>query len=97
MNSGVIAIVLGLLAYVCSGSSTVWVKEVTAKSHTNKRIFGDPVLPHQLTFHIRQGSHCLTLNLKRNYDIDPNADIYVVQMSKDGPSIPKKTINLGRE
>ncbi|KAL3892094.1 hypothetical protein ACJMK2_004331, partial [Sinanodonta woodiana] len=76
---------------------TVWLKEVTTEFPTDKRTLGDPNLPTQLTFHIRRESDDLTLNLRRNYDIDPNADIYVSQTINDGQSILRKASHLERE
>ncbi|KAK3600752.1 hypothetical protein CHS0354_017045 [Potamilus streckersoni] len=108
MDRIVLIVVVGLLSYVCSGTTLrsydalsgtelVWLKDVTAKFQTQKRIFGDPDLPDHLTFHVWRGSGVLTLKLKRNYEIDPNADIYVVERTKDGRSILSKTTTLERE
>ncbi|KAK3586769.1 hypothetical protein CHS0354_016944 [Potamilus streckersoni] len=76
---------------------TVWLKDVTTTTQTDKRTLSDHGLPAQLTFHLMRGSGVLTLTLKRNYDIDPNADIYAVQRTKDGRSILSKTRNLEQE
>ncbi|KAK3598279.1 hypothetical protein CHS0354_019805 [Potamilus streckersoni] len=97
--------VVNLLAYVClgstlrnsEGSELVWLKDVTAIFQTQKRMFGDPNLPDHLTFHVKRGSGVLTLNLKRNNEIDPNSDIYFVERTKDGRSILSKTTTLERE
>ncbi|KAK3607690.1 hypothetical protein CHS0354_016712 [Potamilus streckersoni] len=80
-----------------AGSEIVWLKDVTAKFRTQKRIFGDPDLPDHLTFHVRRGSGVLTLKLQRNYEIDPNADIYLVKRTKEGQSLLSKTTTLERE
>ncbi|KAK3598281.1 hypothetical protein CHS0354_019807 [Potamilus streckersoni] len=80
-----------------SGSEIAWLKDVTATFHTQKRIFGDSDLPDNLTFHVRRWSGVLTLNLKRNYEIDPNADIYFVERTKDGRSILSKTTTFESE
>ncbi|KAK3600128.1 hypothetical protein CHS0354_009264 [Potamilus streckersoni] len=80
-----------------SPMETVWLKDVTTTIQTDKRTIGDHGLPAQLTFHLMRGSGDMTLTLKRNYDIDPNADIYVVQRTKDGRSILTKIRNLERE
>ncbi|KAK3598634.1 hypothetical protein CHS0354_037584 [Potamilus streckersoni] len=76
---------------------TVWLKDVTTTIQTDKRTLGDPGLPAHLTFHLMRGSDALTLNLKRNYEIDPNADIYVVQSTKDGRSTLSRTRHLRQE
>ncbi|KAL3856559.1 hypothetical protein ACJMK2_011295 [Sinanodonta woodiana] len=75
----------------------VWLKDVTTKFQTDKRTLSHRVLGDELTFRLMQGSHYLTLNLKRNYGIDPNADIYVVQKSNDGRYQPHKTHHLDGE
>ncbi|KAK3576241.1 hypothetical protein CHS0354_027040, partial [Potamilus streckersoni] len=62
----------------------------------DKRTFDDLDLPHQLTFDLKRGLDTVTLNLKRNYDVDPNADIYVVKL-KNGRSILAKTNELEKE
>ncbi|KAK3598283.1 hypothetical protein CHS0354_019809 [Potamilus streckersoni] len=80
-----------------SGSEIVWLKDVTEIFQTQKRIFDDPDLPDHLTFHVWRGSGVLTLNLKRNYEIDPNADIYFVEVTSDDRSILSKTTTLERE
>ncbi|KAK3598285.1 hypothetical protein CHS0354_019811 [Potamilus streckersoni] len=77
-----------------SGSEIVWLKDVTEIFHTQKRLFGDHDLPDHLTFHVRRRSGVLTLKLKRNYEIDPDADIYFVEGTKDGRSILSKTKTL---
>ncbi|KAK3586770.1 hypothetical protein CHS0354_016945 [Potamilus streckersoni] len=100
MYPGKLILFAGLMTYVNSvriGMETVWLKDVTTTIQTDKRTIGDHGLPAQLTFHLMRGSGDLTLTLKRNYDIDPNADIYVVQRTKDGRSILSKTRNLERE
>ncbi|KAK3576244.1 hypothetical protein CHS0354_027043 [Potamilus streckersoni] len=63
----------------------------------DKRALDDLDLPNQLTFDFRRGLDTVTLNLKRNYDIDPNADIYVVQKLKNGRSFLAKTNELENE
>ncbi|KAL3892127.1 hypothetical protein ACJMK2_004364, partial [Sinanodonta woodiana] len=57
-----------------TGFETVWVRDMTEHIHADKRVLGDHYLPDQLTFKLRRGLDELTLNLMRNYDIDPNAD-----------------------
>ncbi|KAK3600756.1 hypothetical protein CHS0354_017049 [Potamilus streckersoni] len=79
------------------GSEIVWLKDMTAIFQTQKRILGDPDLPDHLTFHVRRRSGVLTLELTRNYEIDPNADIYFVERTKDGRSLLSKTTTLERE
>ncbi|KAL3855285.1 hypothetical protein ACJMK2_014501, partial [Sinanodonta woodiana] len=49
-----------------------------------KRNLGDLDLPDELTFHLSRMSGDLTLNLKRNHGIDPNADIYMARTSRNG-------------
>ncbi|KAK3589524.1 hypothetical protein CHS0354_041647 [Potamilus streckersoni] len=65
--------------------------------HTDKHTLSDPDLPDQLSFHLKLKSHGVNLNLKRNYQIDPNVDVYTVDILKDGLPILKKTHNLKKE
>ncbi|KAL3836835.1 hypothetical protein ACJMK2_022248, partial [Sinanodonta woodiana] len=56
-------------------------------------------LPDELTFHLTRRSETLNLNLRRNYDINPNADVYFAQTLKNGkfglvPSSDIETENL---
>ncbi|KAK3576268.1 hypothetical protein CHS0354_027712, partial [Potamilus streckersoni] len=78
-------------------SETVWLKDVTTLLQTDKRTLSDDDLPDQLSFILKSKSHTLTLNLKRNYDIDPNADIYTVRKLNDGRSLLEKTDNIENE
>ncbi|KAK3589758.1 hypothetical protein CHS0354_021085, partial [Potamilus streckersoni] len=78
------------------GSEKVWLKEVT-KFHTDTRTLSDSDLPNLLTFHLRRRSNSITLNLKRNRDIDPNTDIYFVEKLKDGRSFLAKSRDLEKE
>ncbi|KAL3891936.1 hypothetical protein ACJMK2_004178 [Sinanodonta woodiana] len=96
MTRSVFALVFVLLDYVHSApavSEMVWLKDVTNRDQANTRSFEDNQLPDQLTFHLKRRSGDLTLTLKKNYDIDPNADIYVVQDIKNGqPRVTKTNI-----
>ncbi|KAL3892129.1 hypothetical protein ACJMK2_004366, partial [Sinanodonta woodiana] len=74
-----------------TGLETVWVRDITAEFQADKRELDDSDLPDQLTFNLRRGIDDLTLKLRRNYEIDPNADIYVVQKLKNGRSFVAKT------
>ncbi|KAL3892106.1 hypothetical protein ACJMK2_004343, partial [Sinanodonta woodiana] len=76
---------------------TVWVRDVTEHFEADKRGLGDHDLPDKLTFYLRRGLDDLTLNLMRNYDIDPNADIYIVQELKNGQSFLAKTNDAEKE
>ncbi|KAK3609041.1 hypothetical protein CHS0354_018591 [Potamilus streckersoni] len=78
-------------------SETVWLKDVTKRIHGEKRTLDDFDLPDQLTFQLRRETEALNLNLKRNYDIDPNAEIYVGRKLKDGRSVLLKTQNMKKE
>ncbi|KAL3892111.1 hypothetical protein ACJMK2_004348, partial [Sinanodonta woodiana] len=80
-----------------TGLETVWVRDVTEHIEADKRGLGDRDLPDKLTFYLRRGLDDLTLNLMRNYDIDPNAEIYVVQESKNGKSFLVKTNDAEKE
>ncbi|KAK3593458.1 hypothetical protein CHS0354_020223 [Potamilus streckersoni] len=75
----------------------VWLKDVTTSLHSDKRIFSDPNLPDILTFQLRGGSRALTLNLERNYAIDPNAEVYIVSKSNDGRFQLEKALNFEKE
>ncbi|KAL3892096.1 hypothetical protein ACJMK2_004333 [Sinanodonta woodiana] len=94
--------ILGLALVVCLPSAythqeTVWLKEVATRFHSVKRTLGNPDLPDHLTFQLRRGSDNFALHLRRNYDINPNADIYVLKQTYDGQSIMKQATNLDRE
>ncbi|KAK3594231.1 hypothetical protein CHS0354_007212 [Potamilus streckersoni] len=85
------------LVKAISGSEIVWLKDLTAIFQTQKRIFGNTHLPDHLVFHVRRGSGDLILKLKRNYEIDPNADIFLVERTKEGRSILSKATTLERK
>ncbi|KAL3891939.1 hypothetical protein ACJMK2_004181, partial [Sinanodonta woodiana] len=94
--------ILGLALVVCLPSAythqeTVWLKEVATRFHSVKRTLGNPDLPDHFTFQLRRGSDNFALHLRRNYDINPNADIYVLKQTYDGQSIMKQATNLDRE
>ncbi|KAL3861514.1 hypothetical protein ACJMK2_007543, partial [Sinanodonta woodiana] len=74
---------------------TVWLKDITTR--TDKRTLSDNDLPDRLSFSLKRKSQTITLNLKRNYDVDPNADVYIVKNINDGRSIQKKTENVENE
>ncbi|KAL3892128.1 hypothetical protein ACJMK2_004365, partial [Sinanodonta woodiana] len=76
---------------------TVWVSDMTAEIQGDKRSLDDYDLPDQLNFNLRRGLDDLILKLKRNYDIDPNADMYVVQKSINGRSFVAKSNYLDKE
>ncbi|KAL3892141.1 hypothetical protein ACJMK2_004378, partial [Sinanodonta woodiana] len=76
---------------------TVWVRDMTAEIQGYKRELDEYDLPDQLTFNLRRGLEDLTLKLKRNYEIDPSADIYVVQKIKNGRPVLAKTNDIETE
>ncbi|KAL3853994.1 hypothetical protein ACJMK2_013278, partial [Sinanodonta woodiana] len=78
-------------------SETVWLRDITNIFQGEKRTLGDFDLPDHLTFYLRRGSDALTLNLRRNYDIDPNAKIYVVQKLSNGRSVLTETRSMINE
>ncbi|KAL3892138.1 hypothetical protein ACJMK2_004375, partial [Sinanodonta woodiana] len=80
-----------------TGLETVWVRDMTAETQADKRALDDYDLPDQLTFNLRRGLDDLTLKLKRNYEINPNTDIYVVQKLKNGRSFVAKTNAIEKE
>ncbi|KAK3598199.1 hypothetical protein CHS0354_031935 [Potamilus streckersoni] len=75
----------------------VWLKDMTRRFQTYKRTLSEGDLPDQLSFRLKRKSHSLTLNLRKNYDIDPNADIYIVQNLDDGRSVLERAQNLEKE
>ncbi|KAL3853997.1 hypothetical protein ACJMK2_013281, partial [Sinanodonta woodiana] len=79
------------------GSEIVWLKEVTTEFATSKRTIGDFDLPNELTFHLKRDLDYVTLNLKRNYDINPNVDAYFAHRLDDGRLSLVKRPNLERE
>ncbi|KAL3875282.1 hypothetical protein ACJMK2_038204 [Sinanodonta woodiana] len=80
-----------------SDSEIVWLKDVTTGLQTDKRSFSDSNLPDTLTFELNRRSRAISLNLKRNHGIDPNADVYYVTNSKDGQSHLEKAQHLETE
>ncbi|KAK3576242.1 hypothetical protein CHS0354_027041, partial [Potamilus streckersoni] len=100
MTKDVLFLIAGLMANVHSattGLEMVWVRDVTAHYQANKRGLSAFDFPNQLTFHLKRGLDDVTLNLNRNYAIDPNADVYVVQNLKDGRSLLARTNKLEEE
>ncbi|KAL3856271.1 hypothetical protein ACJMK2_011045, partial [Sinanodonta woodiana] len=77
-------------------AETVWLQDVTTKLQTDKRLISDLDLPDALTFDFSRGSQALNLNLRRNHDINPNADIYIVEKLKDGRFHSRKSRDLGQ-
>ncbi|KAL3861633.1 hypothetical protein ACJMK2_007658, partial [Sinanodonta woodiana] len=73
-----------------TNAETVWLRDVTKRLQTDKRGVTDPDLPDQLSFHLKSSTHDLVLNLRRNYQIDPNADIFIVKTLNDGRSVLEK-------
>ncbi|KAK3600926.1 hypothetical protein CHS0354_013307 [Potamilus streckersoni] len=78
-------------------SEMVWLKDITTSLQSDKRKFSDPNLPDTLTFELRGRLRALTLNLKRNHAINPNADVYFMHKSNDGRSHLEKVLNLEKE
>ncbi|KAK3578110.1 hypothetical protein CHS0354_007821 [Potamilus streckersoni] len=100
MKEGVFTFAVVLLVYAQPASirsETVWLKDVTTKFQIDKRTPSDHNLPDQLTFHLWRGSDDLSLNLKRNYDINPNTDMYFVHRRTDGQFRLLRTRNLKAE
>ncbi|KAK3598241.1 hypothetical protein CHS0354_001062 [Potamilus streckersoni] len=101
VKQGVFYLIVGLLSCIWSesaGLETVWLKEATSRLKIDKRTLIDNIdLPDELTFHLRRASNGITLHLKRNRDIDPNADVYFIRTLKDGQSVMVKTQNLENE
>ncbi|KAK3585048.1 hypothetical protein CHS0354_009898 [Potamilus streckersoni] len=75
----------------------LWLKDVTARFQTDKRTLIDVDFPNDLTFHLTRGSESLTLNLKRNHDINPYADVYFARKLKDGQPVLVKSRNYHKE
>ncbi|KAK3578108.1 hypothetical protein CHS0354_007819 [Potamilus streckersoni] len=87
MKKSVFTFAVVLLVYVQSAltrPAAVWLREVTTKFPIDKRTPRNLDLPDQLTFHLRRGSDDFALNLERNYDINPNTDMYFAQKDMDG-------------
>ncbi|KAL3875193.1 hypothetical protein ACJMK2_038120, partial [Sinanodonta woodiana] len=78
-------------------SESVWVKDVSTSLPKDKRELSDTDLPDDLTFRLIDGSRSLTINLKRNHAIDPNADVYFVSKLNDGRSYMEKAIIVQEE
>ncbi|KAL3856366.1 hypothetical protein ACJMK2_011134 [Sinanodonta woodiana] len=100
MKKGVLLLIVSATLYVESAptdSEIVWLKDVSQIIQTDERTLLDPDLPDDLSFHLRRGSQFVQLNLKRNHDIDPNADIYVVRKLYDGRYYQEKSLDLEKE
>ncbi|KAK3576696.1 hypothetical protein CHS0354_024305 [Potamilus streckersoni] len=78
-------------------SDIVWLKDVTTNFQTDKRKFDNLDFAEVLTFHLSHVLKRLTLNLKKNHEIDPNAKIYVVRKLNDDRFYLEKTPDLGKE
>ncbi|KAL3861351.1 hypothetical protein ACJMK2_007387, partial [Sinanodonta woodiana] len=78
-------------------TETVWLKDVTTRLQRDKRSIGMSDHPEKLTFLLKRNSDTLTLNLKRNDNVDPNADLYTVRNLDDGRSIVEKTVDAEKE
>ncbi|KAL3861647.1 hypothetical protein ACJMK2_007672 [Sinanodonta woodiana] len=78
-------------------AETVWLRDVTTRLQTDEREDTGSNLPDQLSFHLKSNTHDIALNLKRNYQIDPNTNIYVVQKFEDGQPLLEKTQNSENE
>ncbi|KAK3579629.1 hypothetical protein CHS0354_032418 [Potamilus streckersoni] len=76
---------------------TVWLKDVTTTSQTDKRSLSEIDLPNELTFQVKRGSKIVTLNLRRNNGINPNADFYFTRKLKNGQSALVKSRNLEKK
>ncbi|KAK3584061.1 hypothetical protein CHS0354_032415 [Potamilus streckersoni] len=75
----------------------LWLKDVTTTSQTAKRSLSEIDLPNELTFHLKRGSKDVTLNLRRNHVINPNADFYFARKLKNGQSALVKSRNLEKK
>ncbi|KAL3861646.1 hypothetical protein ACJMK2_007671, partial [Sinanodonta woodiana] len=78
-------------------AETVWLRDVTTQLQTDEREDTGSNLPDQLSFHLKSSTQDIVLNLKRNYQMDPNTDIYVVQKFEDGQPLLEKTQNSENE
>ncbi|KAK3598248.1 hypothetical protein CHS0354_001069, partial [Potamilus streckersoni] len=91
MKTGFYILAVGILPHIqtvyASLEETVWLKDVTKDFQTDKRTLNDHELPDGLTFRLKRVTDALTLNLKRNYDINPNANVYLTPTLKDGQSV----------
>ncbi|KAK3592753.1 hypothetical protein CHS0354_016509 [Potamilus streckersoni] len=76
----------GLLRPATKTLEIVWLKEVTTRSQTEKRMLSDTNLLNELAFVLRRSSETVSLNLRRNHDINPKADLYFAQKLNDGES-----------
>ncbi|KAK3584062.1 hypothetical protein CHS0354_032416 [Potamilus streckersoni] len=93
----IIAVVLLGLIQSAIALETVWLKDVTTTSQTDKRTLSETDLPNELTFHLKRGSKVVTLNLRRNHGINPNADFYFARKLKNGQSALVKSRNLEKK
>ncbi|KAL3836828.1 hypothetical protein ACJMK2_022241, partial [Sinanodonta woodiana] len=54
-------------------------------------------LPDELAFHLTRRSETLNLNLRRNYDINPNADVFFARKSQNGEIVLGKSPHIENE
>ncbi|KAK3579624.1 hypothetical protein CHS0354_003755 [Potamilus streckersoni] len=78
-------------------SEVVWLKDVTRNFKREEMTHDDLDLPDELIFQLTGRSGALTLNLKRNHGIDPNAGVYFVRNLKDSQPHLDKTLSLEQE
>ncbi|KAL3856577.1 hypothetical protein ACJMK2_011312 [Sinanodonta woodiana] len=78
-------------------SEKVFLKDVTSSLLKDERSLNDLDLPDDLTFLLSRGWHTLQLNLKRNREIDPNAEVYYVGKLNDGRSVLEKAQLFDKE
>ncbi|KAL3836834.1 hypothetical protein ACJMK2_022247, partial [Sinanodonta woodiana] len=71
---------------------TVWLKDAT-----DKRTLSNIDLPDELVFDLTRRSETLNLNLRRNYDINPNTDVYFARKSENGELVLEKSRHREKE
>ncbi|KAL3836836.1 hypothetical protein ACJMK2_022249, partial [Sinanodonta woodiana] len=76
--------------------STTW-ETVWLKDATEKRTLSNIDLPDELAFDLTRRSETMNLSLRRNHDINPNADVYFARKSQNGNFVLGKSRHIERE
>ncbi|KAL3836860.1 hypothetical protein ACJMK2_022271, partial [Sinanodonta woodiana] len=71
---------------------TVWLKDAT-----DKRTLSNTDLPNELAFQLTRRSETLTLNLRKNHDINPNANVFFARKVQNGTLVLVKSRNTAKQ
>ncbi|KAL3836858.1 hypothetical protein ACJMK2_022269, partial [Sinanodonta woodiana] len=96
MTPGVYVFTIGCMIHIQSAAKTT-LETVWLKDATEKRTLSNTDLPDKLAFHLTRRSETLTLNLRRNHDINPNADVYFARKMQNGTLALVKSRTTGEQ